>query len=77
VFINFEHTGKMNRSQIPRAENAITIDNLTRGIMAAAHGVVRYPGSIALGINSKTLSKIINGKSGISLEMAFRLSIAF
>jgi plasmid maintenance system antidote protein VapI len=45
--------------------------------MAAAHGVVRYPGCIALGINSKALSKIINGKSGISLVMAFRLSMAF
>nr|WP_321467137.1 HigA family addiction module antitoxin [uncultured Desulfobulbus sp.] len=31
----------------------------------------------ALGISRKTLSKIVNGKSGISPEMAFRLSIAF
>ncbi|MBK1724865.1 HigA family addiction module antitoxin [Thiocystis violacea] len=31
----------------------------------------------ALGISRKTLSSIINGKSGISPEMAVRLSIAF
>jgi antitoxin HigA-1 len=33
--------------------------------------------AIALGVSRKTLSKIVNGKSGISPEMAFRLSIAF
>jgi addiction module HigA family antidote len=31
----------------------------------------------ALGVSRKTLSKIVNGNSGISPEMAFRLSIAF
>ena len=31
----------------------------------------------ALGVSRKTLSSIINGKSGISPEMAVRLSIAF
>ncbi|MCF6353777.1 MAG: HigA family addiction module antitoxin [Candidatus Polarisedimenticolaceae bacterium] len=31
----------------------------------------------ALGVSRKTLSCIINGKSGISPEMAVRLSIAF
>lgn len=31
----------------------------------------------ALGISRKTLSNIINGKAGISPEMAIRLSIAF
>lgn len=31
----------------------------------------------ALGISRKTLSNIINGKSGITPEMAVRLSIAF
>ena len=31
----------------------------------------------ALGISRKTLSAILNGKSGISPEMAVRLSIAF
>jgi addiction module HigA family antidote len=30
-----------------------------------------------LGVNRKTLSSIVNGKSGISPEMAARLSIAF
>ena len=31
----------------------------------------------ALGVSRQTLSSIINGKSGISPEMAVRLSIAF
>lgn len=31
----------------------------------------------ALGISRKTLSSILNGRSGISPEMAVRLSIAF
>ncbi len=31
----------------------------------------------ALGVSRKTLSAIINGRSGISPEMAIRLSIAF
>ncbi len=31
----------------------------------------------ALGVSRKTLSAVLNGKSGISPEMAIRLSIAF
>ena len=31
----------------------------------------------ALGVSRKTLSSIVNGKAGISPEMAIRLSIAF
>jgi addiction module HigA family antidote len=31
----------------------------------------------ALGVNRKTLSAILNGRAGISPEMAVRLSIAF
>ena len=31
----------------------------------------------ALGVSRKTLSSILNGRSGISAEMAVRLSIAF
>ncbi len=33
--------------------------------------------ALALGVSRKTLSKIVNGNSGISPEMAFRLSITF
>jgi antitoxin HigA-1 len=33
--------------------------------------------AIALGVSRKTLSKIVNGNSGISPEMAYRLSMAF
>lgn len=31
----------------------------------------------ALGVSRKTLSELLNGRSGISAEMALRLSIAF
>ena len=33
--------------------------------------------ALALGVSRKTLSSILNGRSGISPEMAVRLSIAF
>ena len=33
--------------------------------------------AIALGVSRKTLSAILNGRSGISPEMAIRLSLAF
>jgi addiction module HigA family antidote len=33
--------------------------------------------SAALGVSRKTLSSILNGRAGISPEMAIRLSIAF
>jgi addiction module HigA family antidote len=33
--------------------------------------------SEALGVSRKTLSAVLNGKAGISPEMAIRLSIAF
>ncbi len=46
----------------------LCIEPLGLTVTAAAKG---------LGISRKTLSSIINGKSGISPEMAVRLSIAF
>jgi len=33
--------------------------------------------AVALGVSRKTLSAILNGRSGISSEMAVRLSLAF
>jgi addiction module HigA family antidote len=33
--------------------------------------------AVALGVSRKTLSSILNGRAGISPEMAVRLSIAF
>ena len=33
--------------------------------------------AVALGVSRKTLSSILNGRSGISPEMAIRLSMAF
>lgn len=46
----------------------LCLDPLGLSVTAAAE---------ALGVSRKTLSSIINGKSGISPEMAVRLSIAF
>ena len=40
-------------------------------------GVTVTEAANALGVSRKTLSSIINGKAGISPEMAVRLSIAF
>ena len=38
---------------------------------------VRAAAAEALGVSRKTLSAVLNGKAGISPEMAIRLSIAF
>ena len=40
-------------------------------------GITVTDAAKALGVSRKTLSSIINGKAGISPEMAVRLSIAF
>ncbi len=46
----------------------LCLEPLGLSIVAAAKG---------LGVSRKTLSSIVNGKAGISPEMAVRLSIAF
>ena len=40
-------------------------------------GLTVTQAAAALGVSRKTLSSILNGHSGISAEMAIRLSIAF
>ena len=40
-------------------------------------GITVTDAAKALGVSRKTLSSIVNGKAGISPEMAVRLSIAF
>lgn len=40
-------------------------------------GISVTQAAVALGVSRKTLSSLINGRSGISPEMAVRLSIAF
>ncbi len=47
---------------------ALCLDPLGLSVTAAAKG---------LGVSRKTLSTILNGRAGISPEMAVRLSIAF
>jgi antitoxin HigA-1 len=42
-----------------------------------AHGLIYTKAKLAQCISRKTLSKIVNGNSGISPKMAFRQSIAF
>ena len=45
--------------------------------MLGAPGLVGYGCREGLGVSRKTLSAVLNGRAGISPEMAVRLSIAF
>ena len=46
-------------------------------VSAGNHAIATAFAARALGVSRKTLSAILNGKAGISPEMAVRLSIAF
>lgn len=48
-----------------------------RELCLAPLGISVTNAAKALGITRKSLSELLNGKSGISTEMAIRLSIAF
>jgi addiction module HigA family antidote len=48
-----------------------------RELCLAPLGLSVTAAATALGVSRKTLSELLNGKSGISPEMALRLSIAF
>ncbi len=48
-----------------------------RELCLAPLGLTVTRAAAALGVSRKTLSAILNGRSGISAEMAIRLSIAF
>lgn len=50
---------------------------ILRGLWLNLLGFSVTKAALALGISRKTLPEIVNGNSGISPEMAFRLSIAF
>jgi antitoxin HigA-1 len=50
---------------------------LSRELCLAPLGLSVTEAAQALGVSRKTLSSILNGRSGISPEMAVRLSIAF
>ena len=50
---------------------------ILNGLWLQPMGVSVTQAAGALGVSRKTLSKIINGRAGISPEMAFRLSMAF
>jgi len=48
-----------------------------RGLCLEPLGISVTDAAEALGVTRKTLSSILNGRAGISPEMALRLSIAF
>jgi addiction module HigA family antidote len=48
-----------------------------RELCLAPLGLSVTAAAAALGVSRKSLSELLNGKSGISPEMAIRLSIAF
>jgi addiction module HigA family antidote len=50
---------------------------ILRELCLAPLGLCVTEAAQALGVSRKTLSSILNGRSGISPEMAVRLSIAF
>jgi addiction module HigA family antidote len=50
---------------------------ILRGLCLEPLGLSVTEAAQALGVSRKTLSSILNGRSGISPEMAVRLSIAF
>lgn len=50
---------------------------IIKGLWLEPMGISITSASQALGVSRKTLSKIINGNSSITPEMAVRLSIAF
>ncbi len=50
---------------------------ILRGLCLDPLGLTVTQAASALGVSRKTLSGILNGRSGISVEMAIRLSIAF
>jgi addiction module HigA family antidote len=48
-----------------------------RELCLAPLGITVTDAAKALGVSRKTLSELLNGKTGVSPEMALRLSIAF
>ena len=48
-----------------------------KGLWLGPMGLSITKAATALGVSRKTLSKIVNGKSGVSPEMAVRLSRVF
>ncbi len=50
---------------------------ILKGLWLGPMGISITKAASALGVSRKTLSKIVNGKSGLSPEMAVRLSRVF
>jgi len=50
---------------------------IIKGLCLEPLGLTVTEAATALGVSRKTLSAILNGRAGISPEMAVRLSIAF
>ena len=65
------------RCVIERHPRNKTDPNYPKGSAIEPLGVSVTEAAQALGVSRKTLSSIVNGKAGISPEMAVRLSIEF
>ena len=50
---------------------------IIKSLCLEPHGLTVTAAAKGLGVSRKTLSAILNGRAGISPEMAIRLSIAF
>ena len=61
----------------PRFHNPPHPGEILRGLCLEPLDSSATDAAIALGVSRKTLSAILNGRAGISPEMAVRLSIAF
>jgi addiction module HigA family antidote len=60
-----------------RMYNPLHPGEILSGLWLHPMGLSVTQAAVAFGDSRKTLSKIINGRAGISPEMAFRLSMAF
>jgi len=60
-----------------RMHNPLHPGEIIRSLCLEPLGVTVTGAAKALGVSRKTLSAILNGRAGVSPEMAIRLSIAF
>jgi antitoxin HigA-1 len=83
VITGFKHTGlekfftKGIEGNLMRMHNPPHPGEILRKLGLEPLGLSVTEAAKALGISRKTLSSILNGRAGISAEMAVRLSIAF
>lgn len=64
-------------STLMKMHNPLHPGEVLRELCLEPLGISVTEASAALGVSRKTLSAILNGRAGISPEMAIRLSVAF